>query len=44
MNASVWARKHYFVHENMILNNNVIMTHAYCTHALKFIIYKQNLL
>ena len=44
VNADVYAWKHFFMHENFILNNYVIMTHAYCTHALKFILSKQNLL
>ena len=44
MNASVYAWKHYFLYENIILNNDVIITHAHCTHGLKLIIYKQILL
>ena len=44
VNPSVWPRKHYFMHENIILNNNVIMTRIYCLQALQLIIYKQNLL
>ena len=44
VNASVYAWKHYFMYENIILNNNVFMTRVYFTHALKLIIYKQILL
>ena len=44
MNASLYAWKNYFMHENIILNIIVIMTRVYFTHALKLIIYKQILL
>ena len=29
------------MYENIILNNNVIITRGYCTRALYLIIYKQ---
>ena len=34
-------QKHYFMYENIILNNNVIMTRVYGLQALKLNIYKQ---
>ena len=33
--------KHYFMYENINLNNNVITTQVYCTNALNLVIFKQ---
>jgi len=44
LDPSRYGSKHYFMYENTILNNNVIMTHVshvYCTHVLKLVICKQ---
>ena len=34
-----YGPKRYFMYENIISNNNVIMTRAYCTHFPKLFIY-----
>ena len=41
VDISLYGSKHYFMYENIISNNNVILTRVYCTRALKLIIYKQ---